>query len=267
MSDLILSSASPDSNGRVLSVTPESVGWSYVGFAVHCLGQGRHVSIGRSDRETCIVVLTGTVTVATEVAKYAGIGGRETVFEGPPAAVYLPWRTAYSVHAETDAEFAICTAPGNGSYKERLIPPGSLASEVRGRGSNTRFVQDILPESAPAHSLLVVEVLTPGGNWSSYPPHKHDQDALPAESSLEETYYHRLAPQQGFAFQRVYTDDGSLDETMTVRNGDCVIVPRGYHPVGAPHGYDLYYLNVMAGPVRTWAFRNDPAHEWIIKVP
>jgi 5-deoxy-glucuronate isomerase len=110
----------------------------------------------------------------------------------------------------------------------------------------------------------VVEVVTPGGNWSSYPPHKHDRDDPPEESLLEETYYHRLRPAQGFAFQRVYSDDGSLDETMAVADGDVVLVPRGYHPVGAAHGYDLYYLNVMAGPRRVWRFRNDPAHAWIV---
>src|SRR5437763_1291380 len=114
-------------------------------------------------------------------------------------------------------------------------------------------------------SLLVVEVITPSGNWSSYPPHKHDRDALPNESLLEETYYHRLNPPQGFAFQRVYTDDRSLDETMAFEDGDVVLVPKGYHPVGAAHGYDLYYLNVMAGPRRVWKFHNDPAHEWMLK--
>ena len=113
--------------------------------------------------------------------------------------------------------------------------------------------------------MLVVEVITPGGHWSSYPPHKHDRDALPDESYLEETYYHRLKPAQGFAFQRIYTEDGSLDEALTVKDGDVVLVPRGYHPVGAPHGYDLYYLNVMAGPKRIWRFYNDPQHEWLMK--
>ena len=112
--------------------------------------------------------------------------------------------------------------------------------------------------------MLVVEVITPGGHWSSYPPHKHDRDALPDESYLEETYYHRLKPAQGFAFQRVYTEDGAVDETLTVKDGDVVLVPRGYHPVAAPHGYDLYYLNVMAGPNRIWRFHNDPAHEWLM---
>ena len=108
-------------------------------------------------------------------------------------------------------------------------------------------------------------MITPGGHWSSYPPHKHDRDALPDESALEETYYHRLKPAQGFAFQRIYTDDRTLDETITVADGDVTMVPRGYHPCAAPHGYDLYYLNVMAGPRRIWRFHNDPAHEWMLQ--
>ena len=146
-----------------------------------------------------------------------------------------------------------------------MIPPGEVEALVRGMDSNARHIRHILPENAAAESLLVVEVITPGGHWSSYPPHKHDRDAFPEETLLEETYYHRLSPKQGFAFQRVYTDDRSLDETMAVEDGDVVMVPRGYHPVGAPHGYDLYYLNVMAGPKRAWRFHNDPAHEWMTK--
>ena len=146
-----------------------------------------------------------------------------------------------------------------------MISPSSISKETRGEGTNTRYVRNILPESEVAESLLIAEVITPGGNWSSYPPHKHDRLAPPEESSLEEIYYHRLNPSQGFAFQRVYTDDRSLDETVCVEDGDVVLVPRGYHPVGAPHGYDLYYLNIMAGPKRTWIFNNDPAHAWIAK--
>ena len=135
---------------------------------------------------------------------------------------------------------------------------------VRGHGSNTRYVRDILPQDSPAEALLVVEVITPPGHSSSYPPHKHDTDDIPAESFLEETYYHRLDPPQGFAFQRVYTDDRSLDEAMTVEDRDVVMVPRGYHPVIVPHGYTSYYLNVMAGPQRVWHFHNDPAHAWML---
>jgi 5-deoxy-glucuronate isomerase len=140
-----------------------------------------------------------------------------------------------------------------------------MKRSVRGTGANTRYVCDILPQTEPADHLLVVEVRTPAGHASSYPPHKHDTDNLPAESSLEETYYHRLNPPQGFAFQRVYTDDRSLDESLAVEDHDVVMVPRGYHPVVVPYGYDSYYLNVMAGPKREWSFRTDPAHEWMLR--
>ena len=122
----------------------------------------------------------------------------------------------------------------------------------------------ILPETEPADRLLVVEVITPAGNWSSYPPHKHDTDNLPEESYLEETYYHRVNPPQGYVLHRVYDDIRELDETMAAEDRTVVLVPRGYHPVGAPHGYESYYLNVMAGPKRIWKFKNDPAHEWML---
>jgi len=161
----------------------------------------------------------------------------------------------------------VCTAPGSTPGDARLIGEDEMSREVRGTGTNTRYVRNILPQSRPADSLLVVEVITPGGHWSSYPPHKHDTATAEQETALEETYYHRLHPAQGFAFQRVYTDDRSLDETVCVEDGDVVMVPRGYHPVGAPHGYELYYLNVMAGPTRQWIFRNDPAHAWIVRKP
>jgi 5-deoxy-glucuronate isomerase len=148
-----------------------------------------------------------------------------------------------------------------------MISANSMTRETRGRGTNTRYVRNILPETESADSLLVVEVITPSGHWSSYPPHKHDTATDGAETALEETYYHRVHPSQGFALQRVYTDDRSIDETLCARDGDVVLVPRGYHPVAAPHGYELYYLNVMAGPTRKWMFRNDPAHEWILRAP
>src|SRR4029077_2822087 len=159
-------------------------------------------------------------------------------------------------------QVALCSSPASGKFKARVIKPGDVGTLTRGTGSNTRHVRNVLPEDAEAESVLVVEVITPGGNWSSYPPHKHDRDALPQESFLEETYYHRISPAQGFALQRVYSAERDLDETMSVRDRDTVLVPRGYHTVSAPPGYDLYYLNVMAGPTRAWAIANDPDHEW-----
>lgn len=258
-------SAAPDDNGVVLAITPESAGWRYVGFRVVRLSAGRSYDALESGREACLVILSGTVSVTGGTGRFTQLGGRTDVFAGPPTAVYLPADTAYSVVAESDAEVAICTAPGTGRGRARVIRADDIGLETRGQGTNTRHVRNILDDKADAESLLVVEVVTPGGHWSSYPPHKHDRDAFPQETLLEETYYHRLSPPQGFAFQRVYTDDRSIDEAITVEDGDAVMVPRGYHPVGAAHGYDLYYLNVMAGPRKSWIFANDPAHAWIVQ--
>jgi 5-deoxy-glucuronate isomerase len=251
-------------DGVVHRVTPKSAGWTYVGFEARDLKKGKRAAFASGPMEACVVVLSGKARVKTENFDSGAIGERDSVFEGLPWSVYLPAGSAYTISAVTDCEVAICTAPAKGDLPPRVIKPGDVETLTRGKGSNTRHVRNILSETASAESLLVVEVITPGGNWSSYPPHKHDRDAIPEESYLEETYYHRLSPPQGFALQRVYTDDRSLDETLAVGDRDVVLVPRGYHPVGAPHGYDLYYLNVMAGPKRTWRFHNDPAHAWML---
>ncbi|MBB4642832.1 5-deoxy-glucuronate isomerase [Rhizorhapis suberifaciens] len=262
---LLVRSHAPAADGAVLKITPESAGWTYVGFQVLKLTSGQVFEGGEKGREACIVILSGTVSVSAGGRAFTGLGSRKNVFDGLPTSLYVPADTSYSIYAATDTEVAICTAPGMRPGKARVIAPDQVGQETRGSGTNTRYVRNILDDKAEAESLLVVEVITPGGHWSSYPPHKHDQDAFPKETFLEETYYHRLSPPQGFAFQRVYTDDRSIDETMTVQDGDVVMVPRGYHPVGAAHGYDLYYLNVMAGPCRNWLFANDPAHEWILR--
>jgi 5-deoxy-glucuronate isomerase len=254
-------------SGRdIVSVTPQSAGWKYVGFSAYRLGPGETVTIAADSLERCVVVLRGSVTVRAGEQTWTEIGERASVFEDrSPHAVYAPRRTPVSVMAHSEAEIAVASAPGASDRAARLIEPGMMKRFSRGTGANTRYVCDILPQTEPADHLLVVEVLTPSGHSSSYPPHKHDTDNLPLESSLEETYYHRLKPAQGFAFQRVYTDDRSLDESLAVEDHDVVMVPRGYHPVVVPYGYDSYYLNVMAGPKREWYFKNDPAHEWMLK--
>lgn len=249
----------------IARVTPQSACWRYVGFAAYRLGANEVVHVFEASREVCIVVLTGAVDVETADTTWTSLGSRDSVFEdAAPYAVYLPPNVRATVRACRDAELGVASAPAKGEYPARLIEPASMKRSARGKGLNTRYVCDILPQTEPAESLLVVEVRTPGGHASSYPPHKHDTDNVPHESSLEETYYHRLNPPQGFAFQRVYTDMRDIDESMAVEDHDVVMVPRGYHPVVVPYGYDSYYLNVMAGGQRVWHFRNDPAHEWII---
>ncbi|WP_054705980.1 5-deoxy-glucuronate isomerase [Bacillus sp. JCM 19041] len=239
----------------------------YVGFSVIDINPGATYEEQLTDWECCVVVLTGKVSVTAGSDIYESIGTRESVFEKIPTdSVYITKEERYTVTAETDARVALCYAPGITKRNNRLLLGENIEKEHRGIKMNQRTVHNILPDADDyADSLLVVEVYTESGNWSSYPPHKHDQDNLPAESFLEETYYHEQDPKQGFVFQRVYTDDRSIDETMAVEHGDVVLVPAGYHPVGVPDGYTSYYLNVMAGPKRTWKFHNDPDHEWILK--
>ncbi|QNP60247.1 5-deoxy-glucuronate isomerase [Paenacidovorax monticola] len=253
--------------GRVVAdITPRSAGWRHVGFRALRLGAGEEEVFDLPEgRELCITILTGQADVQVNGALHSALGSRASVFDdAAPTAVYVPPRRRVQITARGNVEVAFSTAPAQGRLPARVIEPGQMKRSVRGQGSNTRYVCDILPESEPAEGLLVVEVVTPAGHSSSYPPHKHDT-AREGETSLEETYYHMLRPEQGFAFQRVYTDDRSLDEAMAVEHRDTVLVPRGYHPCVAPHAYDLYYLNTMAGPQRRWAFWNDPQHAWMLE--
>ena len=264
MSDLLFHSTKPDSNGCVLSVTPQSAKWHYVGFDVYQLPEGAILNQNSGSNEICIVILSGKANIAVNGTDFGVLGDRANVFEGLPWSVYGPPASDYQVKAVTPLELAICRAPAKKQLQARVIAPTEIAQETRGQGTNIRYVRNILPDTSPyAEALLVVEVITPGGHWSSYPPHKHDTDNYPTETYLEETYYHRLNPPRGFGFQRVYTEDGSLDETMAIGDGDVVLVPKGFHPVSAPHGFDLYYLNVMAGPKKAWKFTMSKDHAHI----
>jgi 5-deoxy-glucuronate isomerase len=244
----------------------------YVGFAAYRLSLGETLPVSAGDKELCLVLLSGRVGIKGEtpgqgVFDWDNLGDRQSVFEDKsPFAAYLPPGSQARIVALSDVQIAVCAAPGASAENlgPRLIKPETMKRSVRGKGANTRYVCDILPDTEPAHSLLVVEVRTPSGHSSSYPPHKHDTDDLPHQSFLEETYYHQINPPQGFVFQRVYTDDRSIDQAMAVENNDLVVVPKGYHPVSVPYGYESYYLNVMAGPKRVWQFHNDPQHSWLL---
>ncbi|OXS78746.1 5-deoxy-glucuronate isomerase [Domibacillus enclensis] len=251
----------------VHDLTLENSPLEYVGFKVIDLSPGAKYTESLSKTECCIVALTGKIHVTVGSEKFRNLGTRENVFEKMPTdSVYVSNDQTFQVEGATAARVALCYSPSQDQLPTKHIKASDVAVENRGILSNKRMVHNILPDSDPtANSLLVVEVYTENGNWSSYPPHKHDQDNLPDESFLEESYYHEMNPPQGFVFQRVYTDDRSIDETMTVENSDVVLVPAGYHPVGVPDGYKSYYLNVMAGPTRIWKFHNDPDHEWILK--
>jgi 5-deoxy-glucuronate isomerase len=262
MSELLVRPSAPV-DGTVVEITPQSAGWGHVGFEVLRLDPGQRARRQTGERECCAVVVSGTCSIGD----WRDLGGRPDPWAGAPDAAYLPPGATIDLEAGGDgAEIGLCFGPApSGGAAARLLPGAEIAVETRGYGNLERTVVPILMGDREADSLLVCEVLTPGGHWSSYPPHKHDREAMPEESLLEETYYHRIKPERGFALQRVYSAERDLDETVTVHDGDTVLVPRGYHTVSAPPGYDLYYLNVMAGPTRAWAIANDPDHEWMLQ--
>lgn len=265
MADLLRKPTAP--HGKVHDITPEDAGWRYVGFALYRLKPGETAAEVTGDREVILVMVEGKAHITGAGQDWGVLGDRMDVFERtPPHCLYLPNGTEWSAVAATDCVIAVCSAPGQGGHDARRIGPGGIALTKRGTGVNTRYVNNIAMEAEDyCDSLLVTEVFTPNGHWSSYPSHRHDEDDYPRITYLEETYYYRLNPGNGFGIQRVYTEDGSLDETMAVKDGDVVLVPRGHHPCGAPYGFDMYYLNVMAGPLRKWRFQADPAVQWIME--
>ena len=245
--------------GKVHQITPESAGWRYVGFSLYHLRAGDQVSEETSDREVILVMVEGKAKITGAGRDWGTLGDRMSVFEqSAPHCLYLPNGTEWTATAETGCTIAVCSAPGKKGHSARRIGPKGITLTERGKGTNTRYVHNIAMENEDyTDHLLVTEVFTPAGHWSSYPSHRHDEDDFPRITYLEETYYHRLNPESGFGVQRVYTDDHLLDETMSVSNGDVVLVPRGHHPCVAPYGVDMYYLNVMAGPLRKWRFVTD----------
>ncbi|GLP85030.1 5-deoxy-glucuronate isomerase [Tritonibacter mobilis] len=254
-------------HGEVHRITPESAGWRYVGFALHRLRAGERVADVTGDREVILVMVEGKANLTGAGQDWGELGARMSVFEKtPPHCLYMPNGSDWQAEATTDCTIAVCSAPGKGGHAARRIGPEGITLTERGKGTNTRYINNIAMENEDyCDSLLVTEVFTPAGHWSSFPSHRHDEDDFPRITYLEETYYHRLNPASGFGIQRVYTDDGQLDETMAVADGDVVLVPRGHHPCGAPYGFEMYYLNVMAGPLRKWRFVAAPEVEWIME--
>jgi 5-deoxy-glucuronate isomerase len=241
----------------------ETFGFQYLGFSNRTLKPGERVEGDTADRELGLVVLGGTCSVRSTHGEWAGVGRRANVFAGMPYALYLPISTRYTVTADTACDLAFCFCRAERPHPARLITPGDVEIEVRGGGNATRQINKIIRPEFAAHRLLVVEVYTPGGNWSSYPPHKHDAHDPPREVDLEEFYYYRIDRPEGYAIQKVYTADRRLDETLTVRSGEMVLVPEGYHPVVAAHGYTVYYLNLLAGSARSMAASDDPDYAWV----
>jgi 5-deoxy-glucuronate isomerase len=244
-----------------VQITRARAGWRYVQFAVRHLAAGATWSNQTGRDECCLVLLRGLCRIDYTVdgtAHAARLGPRQDVFSGYPHAMYLPAGARFRITAELDAELADGRAPARTRTEPRVITPDDCGCEVRGGGNATRQIIDILPPSFPADRLLVCEVYTPSGNWSSYPPHKHDTDDPPREVKLEEIYYYRFDDPAAYGFQRLY--DKRRDQTLTVRHGDVVLIKQGYHPFVTAYGYNAYYLNVLAGTRRSMAASDDPRY-------
>jgi 5-deoxy-glucuronate isomerase len=252
-----------------LLVTPESAGWDHSGLRILTLGPGQAHALSTGDSEFLVLPLLGGCTVTTADGQTFELDGRSGVFASVTDFAYLPRESEAVISSAAGGRFALPSArTERDSLPARYGRQEDVPVELRGAGNCSRQVNNYcLPGTFEAEQLLVCEVLTPGGNWSSYPPHKHDEARPGAESELEEIYWFEIAGEGGFAYQRVYgTEDRPIDVLAEVRSGDTVLIPHGWHgPSIAAPGYDLYYLNVMAGPGqdRAWLICDDPAHGWV----
>ena len=241
----------------------ETFGFEYLGFKARKMQAGATWKEQTGDREVAIVMLGGTCSVKSSAGEWPVVGGRKDVFSGLPHTLYLPIQTEFELTATTDCDIAFCYSKAEKAYPARLVGPEDNRVEIRGGGNATRQINHMLQPSFAGDRLLICEVYTPSGNWSSYPPHKHDVHNPPGEVDLEEIYYYRVQGENGYAIQKVYTGDRRIDETITVRDGELVLVPEGYHPVVAAHGYHVYYLNALAGSARSMAASDDPEYAWV----
>jgi 5-deoxy-glucuronate isomerase len=248
-------------SGEMLVLPRKHAGWEWMSFFVHRVQPGETFRTTTVTEEAVFVLLGGTCTVdwGSGVKR---IGKRKSVFDGFPYALYLPCGNSAEFIAETVCEIAECRAPSNAGLQPRLITPSDVVSSLRGGGNASRQIVDIIGPAFQADKLMVIEVYTPGGNWSSYPPHKHDVHNPPGEVDLDEIYYYRIDQPEGFAFQHLYAGHAG-EQTLKPRDGDAVLVHSGYHPVVAGPGYDVYYLNFLAGSSRALAVTEDPNHVWI----
>jgi 5-deoxy-glucuronate isomerase len=261
----LLIPALPATGGRgtVMDVAAKKVGFDFLDLQVRRLLEGDTFKGATNSNELGIVAIGGRFHLESSQGNWRNVGGRENVFRGMPWTIYLPIHADFTVTAITDCDLAFCYCRAERAFPAALIQPSDVRVEVRGGANATRQINHILTPEFPADRLLIVEVYTPSGNWSSYPPHKHDVHSPPEEVDLEELYYYRIDRAEGYAIQRVYTRDRRLDETITVRDGDLVLIPEGYHPVVAAHGYNIYYLNVLAGSARSMAASDDPDYRWV----
>src|ERR1700751_4755136 len=250
-------------SGELLRFSREEVQWEWMSMSARRLKQGEVYSTSTKEEEAAFVILGGKCTAGWGTGEQS-IGERKDVFDGLPYCLYLPSGNAVTFKAESVCEIAECRVPSHAKLEPKLITPREVVSGLRGGGNASRQIVDIIVPAFPAYNLVVIEGYTPGGNWSSSPPHKHDVHNPPAEVDLDEIYYYRIdRPREGFALQRLYSPATSQDFTVRAEDGDAVLVRAGFHPVVAGPGYNIYYLNFLAGTSRTLAVTEAPNHVWL----
>ena len=260
--DVVHSRKLSGDSGELVSFTRQQAGWEWMSFCARRLAPGETWELKFPGEESIQVLLSGTCKLNWG-SQNQSIGARKNVFEALPYAFYLAPGDSVRYTASTVCEIAECHVPAEGRFPSRLITPDDVCTSLRGGGNASRQIVDVAPANFPAERLIAVEVYTPGGNWSSYPPHKHEVHNPPDEEDLDEIYYYRTNHPEAFAHQRLYASDGSRDIVVTAKDGDAVLIRDGYHPVVAGPGYDVYYLNFIAGKVRSLANTEDPRHKWI----
>ena len=250
-------------------ISREEGNWEFLNFAARTMQKGEQWSDNTGGNEYAIILLGGNFSVKSDKGEWATHNGRKDVFSGIAHSLYLPRNTQFTLTAESEnLDIAWGWCETDQDHPARFKLPHECAIEIRGGDNATRQINSLLQPGFDCHRLVAVEVYTPSGNWSSFPAHKHDERKLDKEGNviearLEETYFYKIDKPQGYAIQQVYTYDRSLDEVVRARNNDVVLVPKGYHPVVAGHGYNVYYLNFLTGSDQSLANSDDPDHKWI----
>ena len=267
--NLLIHSQDTGDTGIFAQVSAEQAGWDFLNMAARRMNMGDKWSSRTGAFEYAHVILGGTCTIRTSQGEFKHVGRRRDVFSGMPYALYLSRGVDFEIEALSDGfEVASCWVPATEDHPARLVTPKDSAIELRGGGNASRQINSILPPGFDCQRIVAVEVYTPSGNWSSYPPHKHDihrvaPDGKLLEADLEEIYFYKIDRREGYAYQRVYTGDRSIDALMMAQNHDAVLVPEGYHPVVSAPGYTTYYLNFLAGSAQSLANSDDPAYAWV----
>ena len=253
------------SHGKSQIITKENSPCKNVEIDMVRLWDGEKKTYSEKDKEYGLLILGGKCTVEGDGFKYEKVGKREDVFGGNATCVYVPRNNVFTITACGEVSIAVCKCPSQNDHKPKLINPEDVVAKDMGKPGWQRHAMFILDERTEADQVYIGECYVEGGQWASYPPHKHDDDNMPTEANTEEIYYYEFEKPQGFGIQKVYTLEGDVDETYTVKSGDFVEIPRGYHPFHTAPGYRNYYLWVMAGKNRGFFMTTEEDHKWLTK--